>query len=208
MGPSLLVFGMVVAIPFIMSIYYSLTDWNGISANVSWVGPDNYIKLFRDSYFLKSLVFTTKYTVAAVILTNVTGFILAYFLTQRLFARNFLRTVFFMPNVLGGILIGFIWRFIFVKGFPIIGELTGISFFNLSWLGTSGTSFWAMIIVTIWQSAGYLMVIYVAGLSTVPYELKEAARLDGASEGQILRRIILPMIRPTIKPATSGRPSV
>lgn len=197
-GPSLIAFIMVVAIPFIMSIYYSLTDWNGISLHVSWVGFQNYGKMFQDAYFLKSLVFTTKYTVVAVILTNIVGFALAYFLTQKLFARNLMRTVFFMPNVLGGILIGFIWKFIFTKGFPIMGEITGLSFFQLSWLGTSGTAFWGLVIVTIWQSAGYLMVIYVAGLTTVPCDLKEAARLDGASEWQILRKIIIPMIRPTI----------
>ena len=198
MGPAVIAFAMVVIIPFFMGIYYSLTDWNGVSINLSWVGIKNYLKLFTDSSFLKSIVFTTKYTVVVVILTNVLGFALAYFLTQKLFARNLMRTVFFMPNVLGGILIGFIWKFIFVKGFAAIGQMTDFGFFKLSWLGTSNTAFWALVIVTIWQSAGYLMVIYIAGLTTVPRELQEAAKIDGATEGQILTKIILPLIKPTI----------
>lgn len=198
MGPAVIVFSVVVMIPFVMGIGYSLTDWNGVSTNLSWVGFQNYVKLFLDSSFRKSIIFTTKYTVVVVLLANVIGFGLAYFLTQKLFARNFMRTVFFMPNVLGGILIGFIWKFIFVKGFAAIGQMTGMSFFNLSWLGTPNTAFWALVIVTIWQSAGYLMVIYIAGLTTVPNDLMDAARIDGASEWQILRKITLPMIRPTI----------
>ena len=197
-GPSVVLFAMVVVIPFVLSIGYSMTDWNGISSNIAWTGLENYKRLLSDSGFFDSLIFTTKYTVVVVVLTNIIGFVFAYLLSEKVFAGNVMRTVFFIPNVLGGILIGFIWRFIFVKGFPVLGELTGLSFFDLSWLGTAATAFWALVIVTVWQSAGYLMVIYIAGLTTVPPELKETARLDGASEWQVLRRVVLPMIRPTI----------
>jgi raffinose/stachyose/melibiose transport system permease protein len=132
-----------------------------------------------------------------VLLVNVLGFFLAYYLSKQIRGRNLMRTIFFMPNVLGGILLGFIWRFIFINVFSAIGKLTNIPFFKLAWLGTSSTGFWALVIVSVWQMAGYLMVIYIAGLSAVPEELIEAAKLDGASEWKVFKNITFPLILPT-----------
>lgn len=103
-----------------------------------------------------------------------------------------------MPNVIGGLLLGFIWQFIFIKGFATMGDLTGLSFFNLPWLGDATTGFWAIVMVFIWQSSGYLMVIYIASLSNVSKEVLEAAEIDGASRMQVLRNIILPLIMPAV----------
>lgn len=109
-----------------------------------------------------------------------------------------LRTIFFMPNVIGGLLLGFIWQFIFIKGFSTMGDLTGWSFFNLPWLGDATTGFWAIVIVFVWQSSGYLMVIYIASLNNVSKEVLEAAQIDGASRSQTLRNIIVPLIMPAV----------
>ncbi|WP_054938884.1 carbohydrate ABC transporter permease [Paenibacillus ihuae] len=198
-GPAVLFFSVVMIIPFLMGMYYSFTDWNGVSGNVSWVGIDNFKNIFtNDPDFWSSFWFTVRFTLLGVVLTNVVGFFLAYLLTKPLKTRNMLRTIFFMPNVIGGLLLGFIWQFIFIKGFATLGETTGWSFFNLPWLGDATTGFWAIVIVFVWQSSGYLMVIYIASLSNVSKEVLEAADIDGASPFQVLRNIVVPLIMPAV----------
>jgi raffinose/stachyose/melibiose transport system permease protein len=198
-GPAFLFFTLITIIPFIMGMYYSFTDWNGVSGNVSWVGFKNFSTIFtNDPDFWSSFWFTVRFTVLGVVLTNVVGFFLAYLLTKPLKTRNMLRTIFFMPNVIGGLLLGFIWQFIFIKGFATMGELTGWSFFNLPWLGDATTGFWAIVMVFVWQSSGYLMVIYIASLSNVSKEVLEAADIDGASRWQVLRSIVVPLIMPAV----------
>ncbi|MFP7735900.1 carbohydrate ABC transporter permease [Priestia aryabhattai] len=198
-GPALLAFCVIVLIPFFTGIYYSFTDWNGVNGTINWVGLDNFKYLFtEDKQFQQSFWITTKYTIVAIILTNVVGFVLAILVTQMLKTRNILRTVFFMPNLIGGLLLGFVWQFIFVKGFASIGQITGISLFELPWLGDAKTAFWGIVIVSVWQGAGYIMLIYTAALQNVPQELIEAAKIDGASRWQILRHITIPMVAPAV----------
>ncbi|OXS54303.1 ABC transporter permease [Cohnella sp. CIP 111063] len=198
-GPAVIFFTIILVIPFFMSLYYSFTEWNGVSTTVTWIGIENYKKImFNDPDYYKSFLFTFRYAIVSVILTNLVGFLLALLLTQALKLRNILRTIFFMPNVIGGLLLGFIWSFIFVKGFASIGELTGLAFFNLPWLGDAPTAFWGLIIVTVWKGAGYVMVIYIAGLTNVPKDMIEAARIDGATRLQMLYKITLPLIMPSI----------
>lgn len=180
-------------------MYYSFTEWNGVANQAKWVGLDNFYHiLWDDDKFRTAFWFTVRFTVIGVVAANVFGFLLAYFLTKPLKSRNVLRTIFFMPNVIGGLLLGFIWQFIFVKGFAAIGESTNWSFFNLPWLGDEITAFWGIVIVFIWQTAGYLMVIYISSLTNVPQDLLEAAEIDGASRMQILRSIIVPLIMPAV----------
>lgn len=198
-GPAILFFALIIVIPFLLGLYYSFTNWNGVSGAAAWVGLDNYKQIFTgDAKFASAFGFTLKFTVLGVVLTNVIGFTLAYLLTKPLKMRNALRTVFFMPNVIGGLLLGFIWQFIFVKGFAAVGEATGIPFFNWAWLGTANTAFWAIIIVFVWQTAGYLMVIYVSSLTNVPADILEAAEIDGASRVQVLRHILIPLVMPAV----------
>jgi len=196
-GPALLFFSLIVLVPFLMSFYYSLTDWNGVTTRVVWTGLSNFKRiLLEDSEFRNAFWFTARYTLAAVVFANAVGFTLALLLTQPLKTRNVLRTVFFLPNVIAGLLLGFIWSFIFVKGFAAIGEWTGIGFFKLPWLGTASTAFWGMVIVSVWQMAGYLMVIYIAAMMNMPRELIEAAKIDGAGRWKMLRSIIVPLVMP------------
>ncbi|NIK79459.1 raffinose/stachyose/melibiose transport system permease protein [Paenibacillus castaneae] len=198
-GPVSIFFLLIMIIPFLLGMYYSFTDWNGVSGTVQWVGFDNFKQIFtNDSDFWSSFWFTIRFTIVGVLLTNLVGFFLAYLLTKKLKTRNILRTVFFMPNVIGGLLLGFIWQFIFVKGFSTVGDLTGWSFFNLPWLGDETTGFWGIVMVFVWQSAGYLMVVYVASLTNVSKDVLEAAEIDGATHFQVLRSIILPLIMPAV----------
>lgn len=198
-GPSIVFFILIIVIPFLLGMVYSFTDWNGVSATIHWIGLDNFLHIFaNDPKFQTAFWFTVRFTVVGVVLTNIIGFFLAYFLTKPLKSKNMLRTIFFMPNVIGGLLLGFIWQFIFVKGFSTIGDLTGWSFFNLPWLGDEATAFWGIVIVFVWQTAGYLMVIYISSLTNVSPDLLEAAEIDGASRWQILRSIIVPLIMPGV----------
>lgn len=196
-GPALLFFLTIQIIPFFMGVYYSFTSWNGVSSVVEWVGFENYRRIFTsDTAFFNSFMFTTKFMFAAVIISNLIGFSLALLLNSALKTRNILRTVYFIPNVIGGLLLGFIWQFIFVRGFASVGNLTGLSFFQLPWLGDERTAFWGIVIVFAWQISGYMMVIYIAALQGVDHNILEAAKIDGASKFRILINIIIPLILP------------
>ncbi|MBE4909130.1 sugar ABC transporter permease [Bacillus luteolus] len=196
-GPALVFFLVIQIIPFLMGVYYSFTSWNGVSSVVEWVGLENYKKIFTsDPQFFSSFLFTTKFMLAAVAVSNLIGFGFALLLNAALKTRNILRTVFFIPNVIGGLLLGFIWQFIFIKGFSSIGNVTGLAFFKLPWLGDEVTAFWGIVIVFAWQISGYMMVIYIAALQGVDNSLLEAARIDGASNFTLLTKIIIPLILP------------
>jgi raffinose/stachyose/melibiose transport system permease protein len=198
-GPACLFFTVIVLVPFLLGMYYSFTDWNGVNGSMQWVGLDNFRQIFTgDKQFWLSFWFTARFSVCSVVLVNLLGFTLAFLLTRQLKTRNVLRTVFFLPNVIGGLLLGFIWQFIFIKGFASIGEATGLGFFELPWLGDERTAFWGILIVSVWQGAGYLMIIYIAALVNIPQELLEAARIDGASAWDTLRTIIVPLIMPAV----------
>lgn len=194
-GPSVFAFTLVIFIPLILGIYYSFTDWNGISSQINFVGFENYIKAFSDEGFRSSFFFTTKFTIAAVIAINIIGFGLALLVTRESRISNLLRTVFFMPNLIGGLILGFIWQFIFVNVFNGLGQALGREWM-MGWLSNEVTGFWGMVIIVSWQMAGYVMVVYVAGLQNVPPELNEAAKIDGANWWQRLRNITIPMVKP------------
>ncbi|MGO4372391.1 carbohydrate ABC transporter permease [Paenibacillus sp. 2TAB19] len=199
-GPGLIAFILIVLAPFVMGFYYMFTEWDGINiGDAKWTGMRNLTKIFTDDErFWDAFLFTLKFTIAGVLITNLTAFLLALMLSRNLKSRNVLRTIFFLPNVIGGLLLGYIWYFIFVRGFAAIGEATGIGFFNLQWLGTPNTAFWGIVIVFVWQTAGYMMIIYIAAMIGVPKDLIEAAKIDGAGMWQMLRSVTIPLIMPAI----------
>jgi len=198
-GPAFICFAVIIILPFLLGMVYSFTNWNGVSGQVTWNGIANFKQiLFHDPGYMKSFWFTIRFSVAAVIITNLLAFAIAMLLTRPLKLRNTLRTVFFLPNVIGGLLLGFIWQFIFVKGFAAVGGITHIPFFNLPWLCDETTGFWGIVIVFAWQTAGYFMVIYIAALMNLPKDVMEAAEIDGAGSWQLLSRIIMPLIMPAV----------
>lgn len=192
--PVLVGLGLVVIVPLIYGIYYSFTDWNGLTAN-QFVGFEHYIKLFQDQAFLNSIWFTIKFSFVTIILLNVIGLGFAILVTQKLKTSNLLRTVFFMPNMIGGLILGFIWQFIFINVFSDIGEALGIEALQ-GWLSTTGTGFWGLVLLTCWQMAGYIMIIYIAYLQNIPGELIEAAKMDGANSFQRFKNITFPLVAP------------
>lgn len=192
--PVLLSLGLVVIIPLIYGTIYSFTDWNGLGAN-KFIGFANYIELFQEKEFLASLWFTVKFAIVSVILLNFLGMGLALLVTQKLKSSNFLRTVFFMPNLIGGLILGFIWQFIFVSAFNSLGNLLGIEALK-GWLSTTETGFWGLVILSSWQWAGYIMIIYIAYLENIPTDLLEAAEIDGANSFQRFKNVIFPLVAP------------
>jgi raffinose/stachyose/melibiose transport system permease protein len=195
--PAFLVFCVIILVPFCFGIYYSFTSWNGINKVAQWVGIQNYRKLFApDEFMWTTLWFTARFTFTVVIISNLLAFLLALVLTKRIITASTLRVIYFIPNVIGGLILGFIWRFIFTQGFPALGKLTGLGFFRLAWLGTPQTGFWGLVIVYVWKTAGYLMVIYIAALMNIDTSIIEAATIDGAPPRTVLARITIPLIVP------------
>lgn len=197
LAPVLIAFTMVVLIPLIMGIFYSFTDWNGISSSTNFVGIQNYINAFKDETFRHSFWFTTKFTIVSVFVLNAMGFGLALLVTQKLKTSNILKTIFFMPNLIGGLILGFIWQFIFQEVFASIGKAIGANWL-MGWLSNEKTGFWGLVILMSWQMAGYLMIIYISGIQNISSEVLEAAKIDGASSWQRLKNIIFPLVRPAM----------
>ncbi|AQL56533.1 carbohydrate ABC transporter permease [Abyssicoccus albus] len=194
--PVIVALSIVIIIPFVYGIYFSFTDWNGdVTSSPNFVGFDNYLGLINDETFVHSLFFTFKYSIASVIFINIIGLSLALLVTSNIKTRNFLRTIFFMPNLIGGLILGFIWQFIFTKVFASIGSFIGNESLQ-SWLSDSHTGFWGLVILTTWQMAGYIMIIYIAYLENVPNDLLEAAEIDGANAWQKFKNITFPLVAP------------
>lgn len=192
--PALFALIVVVFFPFMYGFYYTFTDWNGLRAT-AFLGLDNYFAIFSDQRFIESLIFTIKFAITSIVIVNVLGLSLAVLVTQKIKISNGLRTIFFMPNLIGGLILGFIWQFIFISGFDAIGKLFDISFLQ-GWLSTAETGFWGLVILNVWQYAGYIMIIYISYLQGVPQELLEAAEIDGASGFQRFWRIKFPLVAP------------
>ena len=187
--PTLIAFTISFLIPFLLGIYLSFTKFTTVT-NSQWVGTENYIRAFTDDKnFLNALVFTVKFAVVSVILINVFSFSLAVLLTRKIKGTNIFRTVFFMPNLIGGIILGYIWQLI------INGVLIR---FGVDITYRAEYGFWGLIILMNWQMVGYMMIIYIAGIQSIPTEIIEAATIDGANGWQTLKSIIIPMVMPAV----------
>lgn len=186
--PTLIAFCIAFLIPFIMGIYLSFTKFNTVT-DAKFIGVKNYVRVFQNADFTNALWFTSKFAVVSVITINIFAFTLAYLLTRKLKGTNIFRTVFFMPNLIGGIVLGYIWQII----------LNGILYklgVNLTYDPKYG--FWGLIILMNWQLIGYMMIIYIAGIQNIPTDLIEAAQIDGATKFTILRKVIIPLVMPSI----------
>lgn len=187
------VFILVLVIPFGRGVFFSFTDWDGFEVT-KFVGLDNYIESFQNQSFWESLVLTLAYVAASLVLVNIVAFGLALLVTIPLRGVNFLRTTFFVPNLIGGVILGLIWQFLFGQALPIMAEASGIPIFQDNWLLDTTTAFWAMVIVTVWQMSGYMMIIYVTALMGIEKDVLEASFIDGANNAQTLIYIKLPLM--------------
>ncbi|ONI45069.1 ABC transporter permease [Candidatus Epulonipiscioides gigas] len=186
--PTLIAFSVAFGIPFIMGLYLSFCEFTTVS-NATFVGLENYMKVFSEANFIQAFWFTVKVVIVSVITVNIFAFLLALLLTQKLKGTNLFRTVFFMPNLIGGIILGYIWQSI------INGILVN---FEVTMLMDSSYGFWGLIMVVNWQYIGYIMIIYIAGLQNVSSSVLEAADIDGATGAQKVFLIKVPLIMTSI----------
>ncbi|MBP9040426.1 MAG: sugar ABC transporter permease [Anaerolineaceae bacterium] len=187
--PTIIAFAIAFLIPFLFGIYLSFTNFRTVT-DTTWVGFSNYIRAFTgDKNFVNALWFTVRFAIVSLILINLVAFTLALLLTGGVKGTNFFRTIFFMPNLIGGIVLGYIWQLI------INGILLNFGV-DLTYSATYG--FWGLIVLMNWQQAGYMMVIYIAAIQSIPTEMVEAAKIDGANGWQIIKNITIPMVMPAI----------
>ena len=189
--PTMAAFTIGFIVPFFQGLYLSFCQFTTIK-KAKWVGIENYIRVFTDDPdpLMDSLWFTVAFAVVSIILINLIGFLFALVLTRELKGTNVFRTVFFMPNLIGGVVLGYIWQILINGVLSVLGE-------PLLALNTTA-GYWGLIILMCWQQVGYMMIIYIAGLQSVPESLTEAAKIDGATSLQTLIKVKIPMIMQSI----------
>ena len=189
-APLMIIFMIVVVIPFVIGIGYSFFEWDGLAKHAAtFVGFKNYADVFKDKQFLNATVRTTIFTLISVVTVNLLGIIFALIVTTKLKVRNVARTMLFMPYLIGGLILGYIWKSVFQEFF------LSIEWGN--WLTDPVKSIIAMIVVTTWQLAGYVMIVYITGIMAIPADVLEAAQVDGANYMQTLFKVKFPMLMPS-----------
>ena len=188
LGPVTAAFAIGFVWPFFQGIYLSFCKFKLIR-NAKLIGFGNYLSALKDPTFMHAFWYTALFAITSLLFINILGFAAAYALTQGIKGSNLFRTVFFMPNLIGGIVLGYIWSMIF----------DGIlSRYGTSILMETRYGFWGLIILMLWQQIGYMMIIYIAGLQSVPEDMLEAAKIDGANRRQTLFRVTIPNVMPSI----------
>ena len=186
-------FFVVLVLPFLQGVFYTFTDWNGYKFK-GFVGFDNYVKSFQSADFWSTLKFTGAFVIVSIIVINIVAFGLALLVTAKLRSSNIFRTFFFIPNLIGGVVLGVIWQFIFNSALTTIAYNFNWPFMQDSWLNETSTAFWALIVVTVWQQSGYMMIIYITGLVSIEQDVLEAAKIDGASALRTLFSVKMPLM--------------
>lgn len=190
--PTFIAFIVGFIVPFLMGVYLSFTRFSTVTDS-EWVGLKNYSAVFSDPDFVHALWYTVLFTIVTTVIVNIASFAIAYMLTRGIKGSNLFRSVFFMPNLIGGIVLGYIWLLLLNGVLQTWGK-------SITFSGTYG--FWGMVLLVCWQQIGYMMIIYIAGIQTLPGDLIEAASVDGANRWQTLSKIIIPLMMPSITVCT------
>ena len=184
----------VVIVPFVYGLYLTFTSWDGVSKVKPFVGFNNFVAAFQDTTYWQAMGRTVIYSVFAVVLINIVAFALAYLVTSGVKGQNFFRAGFFVPNLIGGILLGYVLKFVFNRAFVAIGNaISGGT--TASLLSTPNGAMFCLILVSVWQYAGYMMLIYVAGFMSVSKDVQEASLIDGCTPGQAMKNVTIPLMR-------------
>ena len=196
--PGFLLYCMFFITPVVMGIYYSLTDWNGISRSYNMIGLRNYARLLRSDEFRGSLLFTLEYAALLILFTLIISLALALLLNRKIKGLSFFRTIYFIPAVLSLLTVGLIFNQIYYHVIPPIGTLFGSGLLSQNLLSNSSTAMWAILFVNLWQGVAIPTLLLLAGLQNIPTDLYEAASLDGAGAWQKFRFITIPYLLPVI----------
>lgn len=195
--PMLILYILFFILPLFQTIGYSFTDYNGINPKKEFTGLTNYFDVFQDKWFYNSMAFTGKSVLLMILLANVLGFLLALALNRKIKSRNILRAIVFCPFVFNNVTVGFIWQFLLGRFMTDLYPLTGWKVFNIGWLSDNRLVLYSVVFVKLWQSIGYFMVIYLAGLQLLPQDPLEAAVIDGCTGIKMIRYITIPLMKPT-----------
>lgn len=195
--PMLILYILFFILPLFQTIGYSFTDYNGINPKKEFTGLTNYFDVFQDKWFYNSMAFTGKSVLLMILLANVLGFLLALALNTKIRSRNILRAIVFCPFVFNNVTVGFIWQFLLGRFMTDLYPLTGWKVFNIGWLSDNRLVLYSVVFVKLWQSTGYFMVIYLAGLQLLPQDPLEAAVIDGCTGIKMIRYITIPLMKPT-----------
>ncbi len=190
-APMVALFAFFHTFPVLTGMFYSFTNYAGFGG-WKFVGLSNYLNLFRDDRVLNAYGFSFLFAIAATVLTNALSLVIALALNAKIAFRNFFRGVFFVPYVLAMLVIGYVFKFIFGTSLPKL--LAGIPLFADNILTNPTWAWTAIVTLAVWQSCAFAIILYLAGLQTIPVELYEAASLDGATPWQQFRTITFPMI--------------
>lgn len=185
-------------IPLFQGAYFSMTDWSGLTRDWNFIGLDNFVRAFSDARFINSLKFTALYTLVLIMGEIVIGIAGALLLNQKIPGRGFFRTTYFFPAVLSTITIGLIFSQIFNYGLPQVGRLLDIDFLQQNLLANPVTAPYAVSFVGLWQGVAMPIIIFLAGIQSIPREIIEAAEIDGANKSEVFRHIMLPHLLPSI----------
>lgn len=198
-APLMLMFFIIMVVPFITGIGYSFVSWDGLAKSEKiFVGLSNYTKLFSDTQFLASIVRTTVFTLVTVLIVNILALAFALLVTTKLKVRNIARTMLFLPYLIGGLILGYIWQYVLGEAMTSLSEMTGMETLFFNWLVDKDFAFYAMIVVATWQMAGYMMIVYIAGLESISDDVIEAAQTDGAGFWQTLLHVKLPLLMSSV----------
>lgn len=195
--PAFIIYTGLLVIPIIMALGLSFFKWNGFT-EMEFIGTENYVNLFHDTRLGNSVINTLIIAGTVIVVVNVLGLALAMLVNKASKINNFFRTVFFMPFVLSAVAISFVWKSILSYNGVINGMLTAIGQSDLigDWLGHKGSAIVCIIVVEIWRTLGYHMMLYLAALQTVPNDLYEACTVDGGNRWNKFRNVTLPLIVP------------
>lgn len=195
--PGFIIFTIGLILPLILAIRYSFTTWDGMSPEKPFVGFQNYIDLWKDSDFRNAWWFTIRFTIWNTIIQNIGALLLAVILDAGIRAKKIYRAVFFIPCLISALVVGFVWMKMFSNVLPALNDLLGTEF-NFLLFGQKETVLAGLLIANNWQWIGYWMLIYLAGLQSVPGDLYEAAKVDGAGAIKRFFKITIPMLAPAI----------
>jgi len=191
--PSLILFTLAITVPAVIGIFFSFTNSIGFG-DWEFIGLTNYVAMFSDPAIAQSYLFTFGFATVTVILVNAIAFLLAVGLTAQIKMKTGLRTIFVIPMVVSGIIIAYVFNFLFSNSVPAFGQAFGIDVLSESILANPDLAWVGIVIVTAWQAVPGTLLIYIAGLLSIPGEVYEAADLDGAGKWQQLLRITIPLV--------------
>ena len=196
--PGMVLYSLFFIFPVLMGFYYSMTNWNGISKKIAFVGMKNYANILKDTRFLNALKFNAGYCIMLTVCIVVLGIILAMLLNSKIKGITFFRAAYFFPAVLSMITVGLIFNQIFYRAIPPIGSALGIGILSKNILSNASTAVFGILFVHVWQGVAMPTLLFLSGLQTVPAELYEAAAMDGANAIKRFVHITLPFLVPVL----------